>query len=472
MAIRTVSNYLRLSQRQHYIIDTLAYHAKNLYNVALYNTRQHSFEYCENISVLQTIRPDIASKVTICVGSFLPYTRKKDFPYKDISNYARSRQNENYPLLHSDVAQQTLRSVEEAYSSYFALMRMYHSGDLPHRPRLPRYLEKDGRYKMAFPASHITIRNGNVTLGMARMFKKQHGLTGKELTFKIPPHIQPNQIREVTIVPVHNGKVYKIEFAYTVSVQPTFFHPDHYLAIDLGVNNFATIVETATGTASIIDGMYLKSINRWYNKENARLQSIKDKQGLTKDFTHSQSRLLIRRDNRINETMNRIVAYLIAFACEHGIGTIIVPRWDGIKHQINHGAINNQNFVQIPYAEFRQKLRSKCELVGIQYDDSHDERYTSQVDALARDPIEKPWYGRTRRITRGLYQSSSGTVINADVNGALNHLRKVAGDSVITPIISSGRVNRPVRIRLNYEQPSCRLNCTISRMTGIASPAV
>jgi transposase, IS605 OrfB family, central region len=274
---------------------------------------------------------------------------------------------------------------------------------------------------------------------MSRMFKKQHGLTGKELTFKIPPHIQPNQIREVTIVPHHNGKVYTIEFAYMVPLQPTRLNPDHYLAIDLGVTNFATIVDTATGTASIIDGTYLKSINRWYNKENARLQSIKDKQGLTEEFTHRQSRLLIRRNNKIDEAMNRFVAYLIRFACDHEIGTIIVPRWDGIKQEINHGAQNNQNFVQIPYAKFRRKLQAKCEIFGIHFDDSHDERYTSQVDALALDPIQKPWYGRCRRISRGLYQSSSGIVINADVNGALNHLRKVAGDSVMTPIISSGR---------------------------------
>ena len=472
MVIRTVSNYLRLSQRQYHIIDTLAYHSKNLYNVALYNTREHYFEYCENALVFQTVRPDIAANVTICIGSFLPYTRKKDFPYKDVSNYVLSRQNENYPLLHSDVAQQTIRSIEEAYTSYFALMRMYHCGELSSQPRPPRYLDKNGRYKLAFPASHITMRNGYVTLGMSRMFKKQHRLTGKELTFKIPPHIQPNQIREVTLVPHHHGKVYTIEFAYTVPLQPTHLNPDHYLAIDLGVTNFATIVDTATGTASIIDGMYLKSINRWYNKENARLQSIKDKQGLTEEFTHRQSRLLIRRNNKIDEAMNRFVAYLIRFACDHEIGTIIVPRWDGIKQEINHGARNNQNFVQIPYAKFRRKLQSKCELFGIHFDDSHDERYTSQVDALAGDPIQKPWYGRCRRISRGLYQSSSGIVINADVNGALNHLRNVAGDSVMTPIISSGRVNRPVRIRLNYEQPSCRLNCNVCGNTAIASPAV
>ena len=104
-----------------------------------------------------------------------------------------------------------------------------------------------------------------------------------------------------------------------------------------------------------------------------------------------------------------------------------------------------------PYARFRQKLKSTCEMDGIRFDDTHDEAYTSQVDALAFDPIKKPPYGRTRRISRGLYRSAEGTLINADVNGALNHVRRVAGDSVVPRIVGSGRVNRPVRIKTAFE---------------------
>ena len=283
--------------------------------------------------------------------------------------------------------------------------------------------------------------------------KKIHGLTGKELTFKIPPHIKPHQLKEVTILPIHGGKVYKIEFAYEVSATPVPLSPRNYLAIDLGVNNFATMVDT-TGTATIIDGKYIKSINRWYNKENARLQSIKDKQGLTCEYTRRQSQILLRRNNQINEALNRSVSHIVNYAKDHEIDTIILPRWDGIKQGINHGRRGNQNFYQIPYEKFRMKLASKCEEAGIIFDDSHDERYTSQVDALVCDPISKPAYGTTRRIKRGLYQSACGTLVNADVNGALNHMRNVAGDSVMKQIIGSGRVNRPVRIRLHYEQPS------------------
>ena len=178
MVIRVVSNYLRLSNQQYYLIDTLAYHAKNLYNVAVYNIRQHYHEYQENSEILLGIRPDIAVKSESPIRSFLPYTRKKSFPYKDVSNYAQTKPNENYSLLHSDVAQQTLRSVEEAYKSYFALLRMYRQGEIKDCPHPPRYLDKNGRFKMAFPASHLTIRGGYVTLGMSRKFKKIPSVSG------------------------------------------------------------------------------------------------------------------------------------------------------------------------------------------------------------------------------------------------------------------------------------------------------
>jgi IS605 OrfB family transposase len=362
----------------------------------------------------------------------------------------QSKPNENYGLLHSDTAQQTLKSVEEAYKGFFELLTLYRKGRLEDCPSPPHYLPKDGRFKLAYPGSHLVIRNGSVTLGMGIKFRKQHGLTGKELTFPIPPCIKSHQIREVTILPVNGGKAYKIEFCYKVPNQPKNLDQDHYLAIDLGLNNFATMVDTATGAAVILDGKRIKSINQWYNKENARLQSIKDKQGI-QGITKRQARLLKKRACQIGEAMNRYVTWIADYVLQHRIGTVILPRWDGIKDKINHGKRGNQNFVQVPYAKFRQKLKSKCEMFGIRFDDSHSEAYTSQVDALNLDPIRKPPYGKTPRVKRGLYRSALGTLINADVNGALNHLRKVAGDSVIPRIIGSGRVNRPVRIRTSFE---------------------
>ena len=484
MALRVVSNYLRLSKKTFQILDTLAYHSKSMYNVGLYHVRQHYATHMGNRAIHLEVRPDLTSKVEVLVGSYLPYTRKKDFPFKEYSTYAQSRENENYGLLHSDTAQQTLKSVEEAYKGYFELRNLYRKGQLEYPPGPPKYLPKDGRFKLAFPRAHLTIRNGSITLGMSNKFRKQHGLTGKELTFPIPPCIKPHQIREVTILPVNNGNAYKIEFSYKVPNQPQNLDPDQYLAIDLGLNNVATMVDTATGAAVILDGKRMKSINRWYNKENARLQSIKDKQKIG-GITKRQAWLLKKRDCRIDEAMNRYVNWIVDHVLRHKIGTVVLPRWDGIKDKIRHGKRGNQNFVQVPFHKFRQKLKSKCEQYGIRFDDAHSEAYTSQVDALALDPIRKPPYGRKRRVKRGLYQSALGTLINADVNGAPNHLRKVAGDSstegsvstarcdsVIPRIIGSGRVNRPVRIRTSFE-PSTFAQITLQPcglQTPVASP--
>ena len=96
MALRVVSNYLRLPQKTFWILDTLAYHAKSMYNVGLYNVRQHYATHQENRQILLGLRPDLTSGVDILVGSYLPYTRKKDFPYKECSTYVQSKPNENY----------------------------------------------------------------------------------------------------------------------------------------------------------------------------------------------------------------------------------------------------------------------------------------------------------------------------------------------------------------------------------------
>ncbi|MDD3934348.1 MAG: transposase, partial [Methanoculleus sp.] len=151
MALRAVSNYLRLPKKTFQILDTLAYHAKSLYNVGLYNVRQHYATHQENRQTLQRLRPDLTSRVDVLVGSYLPYTRKKDFPFKEYSTSVQSKENENYGLLHSDTAQQTLKSVEEAYKGYFGLLKLYRNGQLEYRPGFPKYLPKDGRFKLAFP---------------------------------------------------------------------------------------------------------------------------------------------------------------------------------------------------------------------------------------------------------------------------------------------------------------------------------
>ncbi|ADI74311.1 transposase, IS605 OrfB family [Methanohalobium evestigatum Z-7303] len=413
----TTKNYLRMNKQQYWIVDTLSKLSKNLYNVGVYNVRQYYFYN----------------------NKFLPYT----------NNYHYCKNNDNYSLLYSDNAQQVLKIVDRTFKSYFRLLKERKKGNYNRPINTPGYLDKNGRFVLIYPAQRMSIKGRYFKLGMSREFKKQYNLNGDELTFKLPDHINPDELKEVRIVPKHDGKFYQIQYVYDKKPQDMNLDKNQYLSIDLGLDNFATFVETSTGTAEIIDGKHIKSINQFYNKEKAKLQGVKDKQSMEHKFTKRLSRLTNKRDNKVDEFLNRSVDYIVKTCIDKDIGNIVIGELKEIKQEQNIGKKNNQNFQSIPYFLFKSKLQSKCDLYGINYIEE-DESYTSKTDALALEPIRKHEEYMGRRIKRGLFKSSTGQLINADVNGALNILRKVVGDS-IQRITDRGLVSRPERIRVTFE---------------------
>ena len=139
-----------------------------------------------------------------------------------------------------------------------------------------------------------------------------------------------------------------------------------------------------------------------------------------------------------------VVNILIA----HNIGNLVVGYNKGWKDSINIGKRNNQTFYYIPYYLLLNYLKYKCEMAGINLI-VHEESYTSKCDGLALEPIQKHDGYLGQRIKRGLFQSSCGKLINADVNGALNILRKVVGDSdLVHQIINSGCLFQPIKVNL------------------------
>jgi len=378
----SITNNLRLNKQQYEALKTLSRASKNMYNLGLYNTRQYFFN--NNV--------------------FLKYPQ----------NYHLCKVDQNYKLMQAATAQQSLKFVERNVRSWFGLLKLYRNGQLD-KPKIPHYLGKEGYFMIAFPKNSFSIKNNKVRLGISQEFLKQNPKAKKLLTFEIPKQLKKmkNHIQEIHIIPMYNAKYFKIKYCYEEEKQIQELDNSKYLSIDLGVSNFATFADT-DGTASIVDGKYIKSINQWYNKENARLQSIKDKQGI-KQITNRQIRLLSKRNNKINEFMNRIVNFLVKHCIENKIGNVLIGELREIKQGINHGRKNNQNFVSIPFSKFKAKLESKCDFYGINYQ-LVDEAYTSRTDALALDEIKKQPYGASRRVKRGLYKSSTGQLINADIN--------------------------------------------------------
>jgi len=222
-----------------------------------------------------------------------------------------------------------------------------------------------------------------------------------------------------------------------------------YASIDLGVNNLIALVTNTDINPILINGKPFKSYNQFYNKIKAYLQAIKDKMKIKKN-TKRLNKLETKRKEWFKDKFHQISKYVIRFLVKNKIGNLVIGYNKNWKNGTNLGKKNNQIFYQIPFSMLINFLKYKAELVGIKVILT-DERYTSKVDSLALEPIpseeapQKEFNGK--RVKRGLFQSSIGVLVNADVNGALNILRKVIGDVFLKRLPDRGLWCSPVKIR-------------------------
>jgi len=326
-------NHLRLKKKEYLIVRTLCRLSKNLYNYTLYVVRQHYFQN----------------------GKYFPYEKA----------YHLVKDNENFKLLPTHVAQQTMKVVDRNMKSFFRLLKERQKGNYNRPIGLPKYLPKDEFFVCIFPNSMFKVINDKIRLSLGRNFAKKFGV--KYLEFKLPPTVKGKKIKEVRIVPRCKGLWFEIEYVY--EDQPVKVDLDYssYLSIDLGVDNFATCVPMSStgGTPFIIEGRGLKSFNRWWNKEKAKLQSIYDRQGIK--MGRKMAWLLRKRRNFVNNFMNQAVNYIVKYCLVHRIGNIVIGELKEIKQNMDLGKVNNQNVQCMPWGLFKQKLRFKCEYYGINY---------------------------------------------------------------------------------------------------------
>lgn len=417
--ILTQKNRLRLSPEEHKLVTAMSYHSARLYNVGLYSVRQFFFLNNE----------------------YLNYAK----------NYHECKNNENYKLLLSDTAQQILRLVERNFKSFFALLTLKKAGKYSERVSIPKYKGKEELGIVAIQGRSARIHGNKVRVGFSKAFKELYQPSMKYLEFTLPKHIQVSKLQELRINPLFGGREFDIEFVYKKEVEPVqSLDANKFLSIDMGLNNFATCFSSVDGSSFIIDGRYIKAINHRYNKTLARLQSIKDQQGIKKP-TRRIFNLSRKRGFQMNDSFNRAVKYITDECLRQGIGSIVVGNFSDIKREINMGKRNNQNFVQIPFGLFRQKLKSKCQQLGIEYH-AAEESYTSKTSFLDNEPVQKHEQYLGKRIKRGLFRAANGRVVNADVNGAANILRKfLASTSRLTDLycerVVKGFVNNPERVK-------------------------
>ena len=402
-----------LSKNEFRNLKYLSHIAKNLTNEAIYNVRQHYFN------------------------------NKKYLSYNE--NYKMLKNSENYKKLNSNMAQQILKEVDESFKSFFALLKLAKNGQYNGKIKLPNYLDKDGFTTLVI--GFVRLKDDMLIVPYSNSFKKTH----QEVKIKLPSVLKDKKIKEIRIIPKQHSRYFEIQYIYEVEEVQRDLNKENVLGIDLGIDNLCTCV-TNTGASFIIDGRKLKSTNQYYNKINAKLQSIKDKQKIERT-TLRQKRITRKRNNRINDYLSKAARTIVNYCLNNDIGKLVLGYNEDFQRNSNIGSINNQNFVNISYGKLRDKLIYLCKLYGIEFK-LQEESYTSKASFFDGDEI--PIYDKEnlqeyvfsgKRIKRGLYQTSAGKLINADCNGALNILRKskVVDLSVL---YNRGELNTPKRIRV------------------------
>lgn len=328
---KTQSNNIKnLSKKEYEILRKLCWHSARLYNVALYNIRQTFFE----------------------TKTFLGYYQ----------NYHECKTNENYEILPSPAAQQTLKIADRSFKSFFGLLKAKAKGRYKERVSIPKYLKKTAHFELVIPQNGFQIKGDKINISIGNFLKRE--FEEKTLTLNFPTHIDATKVKEIRLIPQQNATFFKMEIVYEVKEQEVKASAKDVLSIDLGLSNLATCYDSKNNRAFICDGRKIKSINYYWNKNNAKLQSIKDKQKI-KGYTKRQFLLKRKRENRIKDIMRKTAKYIVDYCIKNEIGTIIIGHNKGWKQDIAIGKRNNQNFVQVPFGLLMSLIESKCEEYGL-----------------------------------------------------------------------------------------------------------
>jgi putative transposase len=395
-------------------LDELCFLSKNLYNSGLYLFRQSLIHHNQWLN------------------------------YNDI--YHQIKQSDDYQRLPAQVAQQTLRRLWNSIKSFIKSIQDYRKNPNKYlgRPKLPKYLDKqDGRFVISNPGRPIK-RIGDYLRLSKGIFIFKTGL---------PQNTKINEIRIIPRIGYH-----KIEVVYEKQVEPAQnLKHSKYMSIDLGLQNLMAITiidtnrpssrnRTDQDVATLVKGGHVKSVNQYFNYKSAKLKSdLSTKNG--KHFSKQLSRLNLKRDLKIEDIFHKASRRVIDLCVKHGVKNIVIGNNKGWKQDANMGKKNNQNFVQVPFAKLIHMIRYKAEELGITVQ-TVEESYTSKVDHLAGELMQKQSQYLGKRKRRGLFQSSIGKLLNADINGAIGILRKAVGDDFIANLANRGDVFSPMQLRV------------------------
>ena len=386
-------------------IDKLSFLSKNLFNMALYNIRQHYF----------------------ATNTFLDFKANYDL--------VKNIQKNDYEALPRKVSNQVLKQVYTTYTSFFKALKSYAAtpSKFKAKPCMPRYKDKvKGRNILNYEKGAVSRKS---------LKKGYINLSGTSLA--ISTKVKFTDLKEVRIVKRVNS--YVVEVIYEVKDVPLKQDNGRYASCDLGLNNLVALTFNKGQRPLLINGRPLKSINQYYNKELARLKSeleLKNKQKTSKRI----KKLTDKRNNKIKDYLHKASRMMVNQLALNDITKLVIGKNDGWKQDINIGKRNNQNFVQVPFNNLISYLEYKLQLEGIQVIKTTEE-YTSKCSFIDSEEVKKHEQYKGKRVKRGLFITEKGIMINADINGSYNIFIKAIPNAFAEGI--EGLAVNPLKLKLS-----------------------
>ncbi len=370
--------------------------------------------------------------------------------YTKLEKQFKSNWHTDY--LHSHNRQQLLKQLSQDWKSYFNSIKDYNNNPKKYQgqPRPPKfkYLNSNPS-EIIFTNLAIRIRKGKLLLSLSKEVKSKYNV--KSLKFQLPTAIESiidlDNFQQVRIKRDNLSDDWYLLVIYKVEPK-NIAKGKNIMAIDLGLNNLATLTFKDNTENYIINGKPIKSKNSYFNKEITKLQAIRMKQTGSKKFRNTKKikQLRVKRKNYITNYLHKASRKIINLAKNHQVSKIIIGDIKQIKQKMNY----NKSFVQIPIQRLKELIEYKAKLEGIELI-TVNEAYTSGCSALDLEKINKENYNKSRRIERGLFKSNIGLTINADINGSLNIMRKFLNECIpelVNQARDNGVVNPPSRLRI------------------------
>lgn len=378
---------------------------------------------------------DVCKKSGLLYNYVLYQVRQGIFSGNYLKEYDFSsklcRENQfDFRNLPSAVSQQVVKQVFQNIKLWIKLKKDYDKNPSKYKskPKLPGYKRGRKQNMLVFTTHACRVRN-------------RHIYFIKNIVEPIKTNIGENKLCQVRIIP--QATCYVVEVIYEKKEIDLQLNKSNILSIDLGLSNLCTGISNVGVNPFIINGKIMKSFNQWYNKKRAKWMSFVGNKEISKRLRWLNN----RRNFWVEDKIHKASRWIINYCISNNIGSIVVGLNKGWKQNIELGKKNNQKFVEIPFSKLVDKITYKGKLVGINVQTT-EESYTSKVDHLAFETLEKQDSYLGKRRKRGLFQSSTNKLINADINGAIGIGRKVFGDSFVREIIGSGLAFNPVRVNI------------------------